>query len=92
MASIRKHLVNAFENAGRRRGWDDSLITPYTVRRCGYKSLREFARRMANLYMPENHILMPEPLLEMIEQARREDVPLTQYDFDCFADEEIDAW
>lgn len=37
MATIRKHLVNAFENVGERYGWDDGLKTPYTARRQGFK-------------------------------------------------------
>lgn len=92
MATIRKHLVNAFENAALSRGWDDSLVTPFTARRCGYNSLREWARTMANMYTPEDFILMPDSLLELIEDAQKAGVPLTQHDFDDYANEEIDAW
>lgn len=92
MATIRKHLVNAFENVGKAYGWDDGLKTPYTARRQGFNSLREWARCMAANYMPENHLLMPDTLLEMIEDAQRAGVPLTQHDYDEFAFEEVNAW
>lgn len=92
MATIRKHLVNAFENVGKWYGWDDGLVTPYTARRQGFNSLREWARCMAANYMPENVLLMPDSLREMIEDAQRAGIPLTQHDFDEFAREEVDAW
>ena len=92
MATIRKHLVNAFENVGKWYGWDDGLVTPHTARRNGFNSLREWARCMAANYMPENVLLMPDSLREMIEDAQRAGVPLTQHDFDDFAREEVDAW
>ena len=92
MTTIRKHLVNAFENVGKEYGWDDGLKTPYTARRQGFNYLREWARCMAANYMPENHILMPDSLLEMIEDAQRAGIPLTQHDFDAYAEEEVNAW
>lgn len=92
MATIRKHLVNAFENVGKWYGWDDGLVTPYTARHQGFNSLREWARCMAANYMPENVLLMPDSLREMIEDAQRAGIPLTQHDFDEFAREEVDAW
>lgn len=92
MATIRKRLVNAFENVGKWYGLDDGLVTPYTARRQGFNSLREWARCMAANYMPENVLLMPDSLREMIEDAQRAGVPLTQHDFDEYALEEVDAW
>lgn len=92
MATIRKHLVNAFENVGERYGWDDGLKTPYTARRQGFKTLREWARCMAANYMPEDWQLMPDSLREMIEEAQAAGVPLTQHDFDNYAEEEILCW
>ena len=92
MATIRKHLVNAFENVGERYGWDDGLKTPYTARRQGFNSLREWARCMAANYMPESWQLMPDSLREMIEEAQAAGVPLTQHDFDDYAEEEILCW
>lgn len=92
MATIRKHLVNAFENVGKAYGWDDGFKNPYTARRQGFNSLREWARCMAVNYMPENNLLMPDTLLEMIEEAQAAGVPLTQHDFDDYAEEEILCW
>lgn len=89
MATIRKRLVNAFEKVGERYGWDDGLKTPCTARRQGFNSLREWARCMAANYMPENWQLMHDYLREMIEEAQAAGVPLTQHDFDAFAEGEI---
>ena len=91
MATIRKHLVNAFENVGKVYGWDDGLKLPHTARRKGLKSLRGWARCVAANYMPEDWQFMPDSLREMIEEAQAAGVPLTQHDFDRYAFEEIDA-
>ncbi|QPD96205.1 hypothetical protein [Enterobacter phage N5822] len=42
--------------------------------------------------MPENWQLMPDSLREMIEDAQAAGVPLTQHDFDDYAEEEILCW
>lgn len=47
---------------------------------------------MAANYMPENWQLMPDSLREMIEEAQAAGVPLTQHDFDDYAEEEILCW
>lgn len=91
MTTIRKHLVNAFTKIAKSRGWCDSKKTPHTLNRYGFKSARQWGRMMAGMY-GENILDLPNGLVDMIEEAARSDSPLTQADFDDFAEEEISCW
>lgn len=93
MKSIRKYLVNAFEDFAMGMGWDDSSKHPRGIRHCGYKSCRQWARDMAEMYEePRSLGGWNEAIIEMIEDAARNDQPLTQTDFDAFVDEEVRCW
>lgn len=93
MASIRKHLVNAFTKEAKARGWHDSAINPRGLAHCGFKSARQWGRLMADHYFnAENLYEVESAIAEMIEDAARHDMPLTQADFDAFVEEEISCW
>lgn len=88
--TYRKMIINAFEKAARDRGWHDSKITPNCMSHYGFKSARSWAREMASWYDVDAHYLDQDlALVEMIEDAAREDRPLTQADFDDFVRDEI---
>lgn len=91
MTTIRKYLVNAFTKVAESRGWDDSAKNHHTLHRYGYKSARQWGRAMSEMY-DENVLDLPNGLVDMIEEAARNDTPLTQDDFDAFAEEEVSCW
>lgn len=93
MASIRKHLVNAFENFAISMGWEDSAKHKRGIRHCGYKNSRQWARMMAEIYEePLSVGGWNSAIIDMIEEAARTDTPLTQHDYDAFVEEEISCW
>lgn len=88
--TYRKMLINAFEKAARERGWHDSKITPNCITSYGFKDCRQWAREMASWYGIEaDYPYQDQAVIEMMEEAAREDRPLTQHDFDDFVRDEI---
>lgn len=93
MATIRKHLARAFTKIAKERGWEDSKKTPHSLRRYGYKNARQWGRMMASNYFSSFHLHGVDSIItEMLEEAARNDEPITQADFDCLAEEEISCW
>lgn len=92
MASIRKHLVNAYTKIAEER-WNDSKHTAHSLRRYGFKSPREWGRHMAAQYYNGNNLYQIDTaVVDMLEEAARIDVPLTQADYDALAEEDISCW
>ena len=86
----RKMLINAFEKAAIARGWNDTKHVADSLNHYGFKSARAWARQMASWYNTDSHFLdMDDSFIEMIESAAKEDLPLTQDDFDDFVRDEI---
>lgn len=92
MKTIRKSLVRAFTKIAKERHWDNSAKTPYNLSRYGFKSARDWGRHMVSMYELDNVLEMPESLVEAIEYCKQNDMPITQHDFDYFAEEELSCW
>lgn len=92
MKTIRGYMVRAFEKIAKERGWEDSAKTPHTLRRYGFKNARDWGRHMASQYEIDSVLEMPEALVEAIEYCKQNDMPISQHDFDYFAEEEISCW
>lgn len=92
MASIRKHLVNAFTKIAKER-WTDSKRTPHVITRYGFNSPREWGRHMAAQYFGGDDLYeVNSAIVEMLEDAAKMDVPVIQADYDALAEEEISCW
>lgn len=92
MKSLHKMMIRAFTKIAKRYRWDDSKFCPNSLRGYGYRNARDWARHMAANYELDDITQMCEALVEIIEDAIRNDVPISQYDLDCFAQEEIECW
>lgn len=91
MSTIRKMTVNAFAKQARWR-WGDSKKTAHSLRRYGFTE-RSWGRMMAEMFIDDNGVPYPGTILtDMLEDAYRDDRPLTQADFDDMAYEELECW
>lgn len=92
MKSIRKYLVNAFTKIGER--YDDSAINGEHIRKYGYKNARDYGRSITAMYVGKSEEFgdLPDSIVEMLEEAAMEDRPITQEDFDLWAEEEMSCW
>ena len=90
MISHRKGLVNAFTKIANR--WEDSKKTPHSLRRYGYRNSRQWGRMMADQYFDTNGLIISSTLIDAIDDANKVDMPMTQIDYDCVAEEEISCW
>ena len=88
--TYRKLLVNAFENIAQCNKWNDSKHSPVTMKPAGFIHAGAWARAFAACDIPDGGLgAMNDFLINMIEEAAREDRPLTQRDFDDFARDEL---
>ena len=86
MKSLRKMMIRAFEKET--RAFSDSKTNPYTLKRNGYKSARQWARIAAGLYFSNDARF--EFLVDMPENWS--DGKITQEMVDDFVKEEINCW
>lgn len=90
MKTTRKMLVNAFTKIAKR--WEDSKTHPENLRKHGFKNARQWGRWVASMYSVNGIFDMPDSLIEMYEDAAKNDIPVIQEDFDAWAEEEISCW
>lgn len=92
MKSLHKMMIRAFTKIAKGYKWDDSKFCPNSLRGYGYRNARDWARHMAKNYELDDITMMCEGIVEIIEYAISNDIPISQHDIDEFVREEISCW